>query len=91
MDVVCIPPASRFALSLRACVLCFALLLTCCYCAALLLLHARPPVALMLPWPCKPARHTHHPYPHLDQPASDLKASDDGAPLLLLLSCPLRS
>ena len=88
MDVVCIPPASRFALSLRACVvcfdvLCFALLLTYCYCASLLLLHARPPVALLLPWPCKPARHTHHPYPHLDQPASDLKASDDGAPLLL--------
>lgn len=93
MDVVCIPPASRFALSLRACVvcfdvLCFALLLTYCYCASLLLLHARPPVALLLPWPCKPARHTHHPYPHDDQPASDLKASDDGAPLLLpLLSC----
>lgn len=73
---------------MRACVLCFALLLTYCYCAALLLLHARPPArcaAAALPWPCKPARHTHthHPYPHLDQPASDLKASDDGAPLLL--------
>ena len=66
--------------------LCFAATLPVPACCCKLLLHAHPPdrcAAL----PCT-HEHTHHPYP---PSTSDLKASDDGAPLLLLLSCLLRS
>ena len=70
-----------------ACVLCFAFCLLRVPVAASLLLHCtaapRPPArCAALPCNTRTTRTTPAHCPHLDQPASDLKASDDGAPLL---------
>lgn len=68
-----------------ACVLCFAFCLLRVPVAASLLLHCaaaaapRPPARCAAALPCNTRTTPTH---TLDQPASDLKASDDGAPLL---------